>query len=33
MGEEVEFLNLDEPEGFVEKLKKFFTGLFSKEQK
>lgn len=32
MGEEVEFLNLDEPKGIVEKIKKFFTGLFSKEQ-
>lgn len=33
MGEEVEFLNLDEPKTFAEKLKKFFAGLFSKEQK
>lgn len=32
MGEEVEFLNLDEPQGFVAKVKKFFAGLFSKEQ-
>ena len=33
MGDEVEFLNLDEPKGFVEKMKKFFAGLFGKEQK
>lgn len=33
MGEEVDFLNLDEPKGIVEKLKKFFAGLLSKEQK
>lgn len=32
MGDEVEFLNLDEPQGFVQKVKKFFAGLFSKEQ-
>lgn len=30
MGEEVEFLNLDEPKGIVAKVKKFFTGLFAK---
>lgn len=33
MGEEVAFLDLDEPKGIVEKMKKFFAGLFSKEQK
>ncbi len=32
MGEEVDFLNLDEPKSVVEKVKKFFTKLFSKEQ-
>lgn len=32
MGEEIPFLDLDEPKGIVEKIKKFFTGLFSKEQ-
>lgn len=32
MGEEVEFLDLEEPKGFVEKIKKFFTKLFGKEQ-
>lgn len=32
MGEEVEFLNLDEPKGFVAKIKKFFAGLLGKEQ-
>lgn len=32
LGEEVEFLNLDEPKGVVQKVKKFFAGLFSKEQ-
>lgn len=33
MGDEVPFLDLDEPKGIVEKMKKFFAGLFSKEQK
>lgn len=37
MGEEVEFLDLNEPKGIVEKVKKFFAGslskLFGKEQK
>lgn len=33
MGEEVDFLNLDEPKGIVDKVKKFFAGLFGKEQK
>ena len=37
MGEDIPFLNLDEPKGSIEKfiweIKKFFTGLFSKEQK
>lgn len=33
LGEEVEFLNLDEPKGVVAKVKKFFAGLFGKEQK
>src|SRR5574344_3033620 len=28
MGEEVEFLNLDEPKGFLDKAKKFFKKLF-----
>lgn len=32
MGEEIDFLNLDEPKGIVEKVKKFFAGLFGKEQ-
>ena len=32
LGEEVEFLNLEEPKGFVEKIKNFFTKLFGKEQ-
>src|SRR5574344_312077 len=32
MGNEVPFLNLDEPKGFVAKAKKFFAGLFGKEQ-
>lgn len=31
MGEEVDFLNLDEPKTFVAKVKKFFAGLFGKE--
>lgn len=30
-GEEVEFLNLDEPKGWAAKIKKFFAGLFGKE--
>lgn len=30
MGEEVDFLNLDEPQGVVAKIKKFFSGSFSK---
>lgn len=33
MGEEVDFLNLDEPRGILEKVKKFFAGMFGKEQK
>ena len=37
MGEEIDFLNLDEPKGMVEKIKKFFAGslfkFFGKEQK
>src|SRR5574344_1391306 len=33
MGEEIDFLNLDEPQGVVAKIKKFFAGLFGKEQK
>ncbi|MFA7659243.1 MAG: septum site-determining protein MinD [Candidatus Gastranaerophilaceae bacterium] len=33
MGEEVDFLDIDEPKGFVAKIKKFFAGLFGKEQK
>lgn len=37
MGEEIDFLDLDEPKGIVEKIKKFFAGslskLFGKEQK
>lgn len=33
MGEEIGFLNLDEPKGVVAKIKKFFAGLFGKEQK
>lgn len=32
MGEEVDFLNLDGPKGVVAKIKKFFAGLFGKEQ-
>lgn len=32
MGEEVPFINLDEPKGFAAKIKKFFARLFSKEQ-
>lgn len=32
LGEEVEFLNLEEPKGVMEKVKKFFAGLFGKEQ-
>ncbi len=28
MGENVEFLNIDEPQGFVSKIKTFFTNLF-----
>lgn len=32
MGDEVPFLDLDEPKGIMEKVKKFFAGLFSKEQ-
>lgn len=32
MGDEVPFLDLDEPKGIMEKMKKFFAGLFSKEQ-
>lgn len=32
MGEEIPFLNLDEPQGFVAKIKKFFAGLLGKEQ-
>lgn len=32
MGEEVAFLDLDEPKGIIEKIKKFFAGL-GKEQK
>lgn len=31
IGEEVEFLNLDEPKGFMAKVKKFFAGLLGKE--
>jgi len=31
VGEEVEFLDLNEPKGFVAKMKKFFSGLFGKE--
>lgn len=31
IGEEVEFLDLNEPKGFVAKVKKFFNGLFGKE--
>lgn len=32
MGEEVEFLDLNEPKGFVAKIKKFFANLMGKEQ-
>lgn len=32
MGEEIDFLDLDAPKGIVEKIKKFFAGLFGKEQ-
>lgn len=32
MGEEIDFLNLDEPKGVIQKIKKFFAGLFGKEQ-
>lgn len=32
MGEEVDFLKLDEPKGVIQKVKKFFTELFGKEQ-
>lgn len=32
MGEEVDFLNLDEPKGFVAKVKKFFADLFGKKE-
>lgn len=32
LGEEVPFLDLDEPKGVVEKVKKFFANLFNKEQ-
>jgi len=32
MGEDVDFLDLDAPKGIVEKVKKFFAGLFGKEQ-
>lgn len=31
MGEEIDFLNLDEPKGFIAKAKKFFAGLLGKE--
>ena len=31
MGEDVEFLNLEEPKGFFGKIKSFFTNLLSKE--
>jgi len=31
VGEDVEFLDLNEPKGFVAKMKKFFSGLFGKE--
>lgn len=33
MGEEVDFLDLDAPKDLIGKIKKFFAGLFSKEQK
>ena len=32
MGKEVEFLNIDEPQDFVSKVKAFFLNLFKKEQ-
>lgn len=32
MGEEVEFLDLNEPKGFLSKIKKFFSDLMGKEQ-
>lgn len=32
MGEEVDFLDLDEPQGVIAKIKKFFLGLLGKEQ-
>lgn len=32
LGEEVDFLDLDEPKGVVAKVKKFFAGIFGKEQ-
>ena len=31
IGEEVDFLNLNEPKGLVQKIKSFFAGLFGKE--
>lgn len=33
MGEDIDFLDLDAPKGIVAKVKKFFAGLFGKEQK
>ena len=33
MGEEIDFLDLDEPKTIIQKVKKFFAGLFGKEQK
>jgi len=33
MGEEIDFLDLDAPKGIIQKIQKFFAGLFSKEQK
>jgi len=32
MGEEIDFLDLDEPKTIIQKVKKFFAGLFGKEQ-
>jgi septum site-determining protein MinD len=33
MGEDVDFLDLSEPKTFMDKVKKFFSGIMSKEQK
>lgn len=33
MGEEIDFLNLDEPKGFMQKVKNFLAGILGKEQK